>query len=66
MSRPCEGVCTSGTMGYTLVCGFPREIRWGEWIQKPLIFMRFHEMFLGNQHEFWSKQHNGKVRFLKK
>jgi hypothetical protein len=23
--------------------------------------MRFHEMFLGNEHEMWSKQHIGKV-----
>ena len=23
--------------------------------------MHFHEVFLGNQHEIWSKQHNGKV-----
>src|SRR5256885_4260582 len=30
--------------------------------QKPLIFMRFHEVSLGNQHKIWSKQHNGKVR----
>ena len=29
---------------------------------KPLIFMHFHEVFLGSQHEVWSKQHNGKVR----
>jgi hypothetical protein len=29
---------------------------------KPLIFMRFHVAFLGNQHEMWSKPHNGKVR----
>jgi LPXTG-motif cell wall-anchored protein len=39
----------------------PREIRWGEWISKPSIFMRFHGVFLGNQHAMWSKQHNGKV-----
>ena len=26
--------------------------------------MHFHEVFLGNQHEIWSKQHNGKVRQL--
>src|SRR5437870_756863 len=31
--------------------------------QKPLIFMRFHEVSLGNQHKIWSKQHNGKVRY---
>src|SRR5678815_5879257 len=29
--------------------------------QKPLIFMRFHEVFHGSQHEIWPKQHNGKV-----
>ena len=29
--------------------------------QKPLIFMRFHGVSLGNQHKIWSKQHNGKV-----
>ena len=30
--------------------------------RKLLIFMRFHGVFLGNQHEIWSKQHNGNVR----
>jgi len=30
-----------------------------------LIFMRFHGMFLGSQHEIWSKQHNGKVSYLR-
>jgi hypothetical protein len=24
--------------------------------------MHFHGIFLGSQHEIWSKQHNGKVR----
>src|SRR5678816_3974487 len=33
--------------------------------QKPLIFMRFHEVFHGSQHEIWPKQHNGKVRDVK-
>ena len=28
---------------------------------KPLSFMHFHAVLLGNQHEMWSKQHNGKV-----
>src|SRR5215831_18178531 len=42
MSCHCEGVCTSGTIRYALVCGSPRDIRWGEWIRKPLIFMCFH------------------------
>ena len=27
--------------------------------------MRFHEVFLGSQHEIWSKQYNGKVSELK-
>ena len=27
--------------------------------------MRFHGVFLGCQHEMWSKQHNGKVRMLR-
>src|SRR5215211_1115150 len=62
MSGRCEGVCTSGTMGCALVRGSTRDIRRGEWVQKALIFMRFHGGFLGNQHEIWSKQHNGKVR----
>ena len=26
--------------------------------------MHFHEVFLGSQHEMWSKQHNGKVSLL--
>ena len=29
---------------------------------KPLIFMQFHGVSLGDQHEIWSKQHNAKVR----
>ena len=57
----CEGVCTSGTMGGALVRGSPRDIKWGELVHKPLIFMRFHGVSLGNQHEMWPKQHNGKV-----
>jgi hypothetical protein len=28
---------------------------------KPLILIRFHAVLFGNQHEIWSKQHNGKV-----
>ena len=39
------------------------EVRRGWQDQKPLIFMHFHGVSLGNQHEMWSKQHNGKVRF---
>jgi hypothetical protein len=29
--------------------------------QNPLIFMHFHAVLFGKQHESWSKQHNGKV-----
>jgi hypothetical protein len=61
MSGHCKGSCTSGNMVYALVRGSPRDIRWGEWVQKALIFMRFHEVSLGRQHEIWSKQHNGIV-----
>jgi hypothetical protein len=64
MSGDCEGVCTSGARVYAWVRSSPRGIRWGEWVQKPLIFMRFHGVLLGNQREIWSKQHNGKVRTL--
>jgi hypothetical protein len=31
---------------------------------KPLIFLRFHGVFLGSQHKIWSKLHNGKVSVL--
>ena len=60
----CEGVCTSSTMGGALVRGSPRDIKWGERVQKPLIFMHFHAVSLGKQHEIWSKQHNGKVKLI--
>src|SRR3954451_7060277 len=62
MSGHCKGVCIPDTMVCALVRGFPREVRRGWQSQKPLIFMHFHEVFLGSQHEIWSKQHNGKVR----
>src|SRR5215467_13536629 len=65
LSGHCEGVCTSGTMGYTWVCGSPRDIRWEEGVPKALICMHFHGVLLGSQHEMWSKQHNGKVRLVK-
>jgi hypothetical protein len=61
MAGHCKGVYTSGTRGWALVRGSPRESKWGERAQKPLSFMRFHGVFLGNQHEIWSTQHNGKV-----
>jgi hypothetical protein len=31
-------------------------------VQKSLMFMRLHGVFLGNRHAMWSKPHNGKVR----
>src|SRR4029434_3236550 len=64
LSHHCEGAGTPDTMVCALVHGSPRAIRWGEWAQKPLIFMHFHGTFLGSQHEMWSKQHNGKVSLL--
>jgi hypothetical protein len=50
MSGHYEGVCTSGTLGCALVRGSARDIRRGYGGQKPLIFMRFHGVFLGHQH----------------
>ena len=50
--------------GCALVRGSPREIKGGERVRKPLIFMHFHGAFLGNQHAIWSKQHNGKVSLI--
>jgi hypothetical protein len=47
-----------------LVRGFTRSIRRGWRGQKPLIFMHFHGVLLGSQHEMWSKQHNGKVSLI--
>jgi hypothetical protein len=47
-----------------LVRGSIREVRRGWYGRKALIFMHFHEVFLGSQHEIWSKQHNGKVSRL--
>jgi hypothetical protein len=61
MSCQCEGVYTSDPMGSAWVFGSPRDIRREEWIQKPLIFLRFHGVSFGKEHEMWSKQHNGKV-----
>src|SRR4029453_17715065 len=43
----------------------PQRISGGTECRKPLIFMHFHEVFLGSQHEIWSKQHNGKVSILR-
>jgi hypothetical protein len=64
MSDHCAGVYTSDTMGCALVRGSPRDIRQGERVQKALIFMRFHRVFLGDQHEMWPRRHNGKVRSM--
>jgi hypothetical protein len=46
MSGHCEGVCTSNTMVSALIRGSTRDIWWGQLVQKPLIFMRFHGVFL--------------------
>jgi hypothetical protein len=64
MSGHCEDVCIPDTMVWALVHGSIREVRRGWQSQKSLIFMHFHGVFLGTQHEIWSKQHNGKVRIL--
>src|SRR5438552_2195334 len=58
-----EGFCTSGTMVCILTHGSRRGVRRKWQGQKPLIFMRFHGVSLGNQHKIWSKQHNGKVSY---
>src|SRR5215211_5558209 len=59
----CEGICTPDTMVCALVQDSPRAIRWEEGVQSPLILMRFHGVFLGAQHEIWSKPHNRKVSY---
>src|SRR5215471_15053945 len=64
MSDHCEGVCTPDPMVCALVYGSTREVRRGYHGQESLIFMHFHEVFLGSQHEIWSEQHNGKVSSL--
>jgi hypothetical protein len=51
MSCQCEGVYTSDPMGYAWVFGSTRDIKREERGQKPLIFMRFHVVLFGNQHE---------------
>jgi hypothetical protein len=61
----CEDVCTPDTMVCALVRGSTRDVRRGWYGQKPLICMHFHGVFLGSQHESWSKQHNGKVSRLR-
>src|SRR2546426_10846993 len=61
-----EGFCTSGTMVCILTHGSRRGVRRKWQGQKPLIFMRFHGVSLGNQHKIWSKQHNGKVSFFRR
>ena len=64
MSGHCEGVCAPDTMVCALVHGSIREVRRGWQSQKSLIFMHFHGVLLGSQHEIWSKQHNGKVNIV--
>jgi hypothetical protein len=64
LSSHCEGVCTPDPMVCALVRGSTGDVRRGWYGQKSLIFMHFHGVFLGSQHEIWSKQHNGKVRIF--
>ena len=47
-----------------LVRSSPRAIGGDGTFKNPLIFMRFHGVFLGSQHEIRSKRHNGKVRYV--
>ena len=61
ISGHCEGVCTLDSRVCALVRASTRDSRRRWHGQKPLIFMRFHGLSLGCQHEIWSKQHNGKV-----
>src|SRR4029450_2976286 len=65
LSSHCEGVCTPDPMVCALVRGSTGDVRRGWYGQKSLIFMHFHGVFLGSQHERWSKQHNGKVSRLR-
>jgi hypothetical protein len=61
LARHGEDACTprspDGCPGSWLLKGYQGE----EEGEKSLIFMHFHEVFLGHQHAMWSKQHNGKV-----
>jgi hypothetical protein len=59
--RSLRRACTPALRVCALVCGSPRDIRCGEQVRKPLIFMHFHGVPLGYQHAIQSKQHNGKV-----
>src|SRR4030095_4029899 len=65
LSSHCEGVCAPDPMVCALVRGSTRDVRRGWYGQKSLIFMHFHGVFLGSQHEIWSNQHNGKVSLLR-
>ena len=62
---PCQGTVKASAPqapGYVpWFSASTRDIRERQQAQKPLIFMRFHGVFLGSQHEIRSKQHNGKV-----
>jgi hypothetical protein len=57
----CAGFCLSRSHGLSLACVSSKALERIWHGQNLLIFVRFHGMFLGSQHEMWSKQHNGKV-----
>jgi hypothetical protein len=48
------GFCPSGAMVCILTRGSIRDGRRRGQAQKPWIFMGFHGMCLGNQHDIWS------------
>src|SRR5215471_4467065 len=59
----CEGVCTPDPMVCPLVCSSTRNIG-GIAGPQGIDFYAISRGLLGNQHEIWSTQHNGKVRLV--
>src|SRR5215467_12266793 len=57
----CEGFCPRGH-GLASAWGSSKAFERIWHGQNLLIFMHFHAVLFGKQHESWSKQHNGKVR----
>jgi hypothetical protein len=61
---PCQGMRRHLRLrrhGASSTCGFRKAFGRIWHGLKPLSFMHFHAVLLGNQHAMWSKQHNGKV-----
>jgi hypothetical protein len=48
--------------GICLDLWLPKRYQVGRAGSKSIDFHAFHGVFFGNQHDIWSKQHNGKVR----